>query len=268
MLSAAHLSFCCPAVRGGLLLFVSLLLGLLPMGIARTTGAADEILVSAAASLTDVFTEMGKTYETRNPGVTVRFNFAASGPLLLQIAQGAPADVFASADQKTMDTAAGKGLVIPDSRRDFAGNRLALITPAGSKPVGSLADLRGLSRIAVGNPESVPAGRYTKALLEKEGLWQDVEKKLIPGVTVRQVLDYVARGEVDAGFVFATDAITGGNRIVQAMELKPPTLVTYPIAVVKGSGKAGAAESFISFVLSPDGKAILARHGFLVDGLE
>jgi len=121
--------------------------------------------------------------------------------------------------------------------------------------------------IAIGNPEFVPAGRYVKAMLEKEGIWKDVEKSLILGVSVRQVLDYVARGEVDAGFVFATDATLAGDRVVGALEFSPPTPITYPISVVKGSAKAGLAESFISFVLSGDGKAILARYGFVVEGL-
>ncbi len=267
MIFAPSLLFGAPMVKKGLSFFVFLFFSLLPLGTSRIAVAADEVLVSAAASLTEAFTEMGKAYEAKNPGVAVKFNFAASGQLLQQIAQGAPVDIFASADQKTMDTAEEKGLIVSGTRRDFAGNRLVLITPPGSKYVGSLADIRGLSRIAIGNPEFVPAGRYVKAMLEKEGIWKDVEKSLILGVSVRQVLDYVARGEVDAGFVFATDATLAGDRVVGALEFSPPTPITYPISVVKGSAKAGLAESFISFVLSGDGKAILARYGFVVEGL-
>lgn len=248
-------------------IFIFLFLALFPSWGLEAADAKDEILVSAAASLTDAFTEIGKAFEAEHPELKVKFNLAASGQLLQQIAQGAPVDVFASADQKTMDEAEEKGLIVPGSRRDFAGNTLCLVTPPGSKPVGSIGDIRRFSRIAIGNPEFVPVGRYAKALLEKAGIWRDVEGDLIFGVTVRQVLDYVARGEVDAGIVFASDALVAGKRVTRALELTPSSPITYPVAVVKGSGKTGPAESFIAFVLSGDGKAILARYGFAVEGL-
>lgn len=226
---------------------------------------ADEIVVSAAASLTNAFREIGKEFEALRPDRTVVFNFAASGPLLAQIERGAPADVFASADEETMDLAESKGLLAPGTRRTFLSNRLVLAVPADGAV--TLAGLAGLARtevrrIGIGNPASVPAGRYARDALRAEGLWEPLQPKLISADTVRQVLDYVSRGEVDAGFVYATDAAIAKERVRVAAEIPTVRPITYPIAVVAGSHQPRLAAAFVDYVTGPLGRRVLERHGF------
>jgi len=225
---------------------------------------AKELTVSAAASLTDAFTECKPLYEKANPGVTVIFNFAASGPLLKQIEQGAPVDVFASADQKTMDDAAAKNLIDAASRTNFAQNALVLAIPAGTGTVKNLASLSDakVTRIGVGNPETVPVGRYTKAALEKLGLWDALSPRCILAESVRQVLDYLSRGEVDAGFVYATDAIKGGDKVKVVEEIPLEKPVSYPVAVLAATKYKPEAAAFVAFLTSPEGAAVLAKYGF------
>jgi len=227
--------------------------------------AEQELTVSAAASLTNAFPEIGKKFESANPGTKILFNFAASGPLLQQIEQGAPVDVFASADQKTMDQAKEKKLILNDSRKDFVSNGLVLIVPPASKiSIRSVQDLntKDVTRVALGKPETVPVGRYTREALTNEGLWESLSPKFIPGNSVRQVLDYVTRGEVDAGFVFATDAAIAKDkvRIVATLEKHKP--IVYPVAVVAATRNKELSRRFIDFVLSKEGQEILSRFGF------
>ncbi len=227
--------------------------------------AGQELIVSAAASLTDAFGEIGKKFESANPGTKVIFNFGASGVLLQQIDKGAPVDVFASADQKTMDQAMEKNLIIPDTRRDFVSNELVLILPRGTRtPVKALQDLaaKDIGKVALGNPETVPAGRYTQEVLTNEGLWDELKPKFIFAESVRQVLDYVSRGEVDAGFVFATDAAIAKDRVRMALEAGKHKPITYPISVVGSTGNRDLAMRFVEFVLGAEGREVLSRYGF------
>lgn len=242
-----------------------LLAGLLGAGLCQ----AAELTISAAASLGNALRELGPVYEAQHPGSRLRFNFGASGALLQQIAQGAPADVFASADQETMDQAQRQGLVKPEQRRNFVSNRLVVIVPAGAgiaapkalaelaRPAGS-----GFGRIAIGLPASVPVGRYTRAALEKANLWAAIEPKMIGAQNVRQALDYVARGEVDAGFVYATDAALMPDKVKLALTVPTETPVLYPVAPVAASANAAEAQRFVAFLLSPAAQAVLAKYGF------
>jgi molybdate transport system substrate-binding protein len=226
---------------------------------------AQELTVSAAASLTNAFPEIGKGFEEKHPGTQVIFNFAASGPLLQQIAKGAPVDVFASADQKTMNQAQEKGLIIPASRKDFASNTLVLIVPQDSKlTLSGLKDLApaAVRRVALGNPASVPVGRYTQEALTKAGLWEALQPKLILGESVRQVLDYVSRGEVDAGFVFATDAAIAKGKVKTVIEVQGHQPIVYPVAIVSASPKKELAQGFLSFLSTPESVEILKKYGF------
>jgi molybdate transport system substrate-binding protein len=224
---------------------------------------AADLTVSAAASLTNAFNEIGKAFEAQNPGSKVQFNFAASGALLQQIAKGAPVDVFASADEETMDDAQRQDLVDGATRVDFVRNSLVVIAPSDSKAVPkSLADLGTESRIAIGQPASVPVGRYTKSVLEQAKLWSTIEPKMIAAQSVRQALDYVARGEVDAGFVYATDAAIMADKVRVAFAVPTTKPILYPIAVVKNAGDKVLAERFVRYVTSPDAQAVLARYGF------
>jgi molybdate transport system substrate-binding protein len=225
--------------------------------------AAAEITVSAAASLNNAFREVAGAYEAAHPGLKVLLNFGASDALVVQIAKGAPVDLLASADQEAMDKA--QTYMAPGTRRDFASNRLVLAVPSGSAlQPRSLADLRqpAFQRLTTGNPTSVPAGRYAKAALEKAGLWGGLEQKFVFGTNVRQSLDYIARGEVEAGLVYETDVASQAGKVRLTMVVPTNTPITYPLAVLKDAPHAMAARDFAGFVLSPAGQAILARHGF------
>lgn len=226
---------------------------------------AQEITVSAAASLTNAFKELAPAFGKANPGASVRFNFAASGALLQQIAQGAPVDVFASADQATMDRAAGQSLIEPGSRSDFATNSVVLIEPAeGATGLKSVQDLAGpaIKRIAVGKVATVPVGRYTREVLEHAGLWTQLAPKFVHADSVRQVLDYVGRGEVEAGFVYATDAAIMEDKVRIVLAATGHQPVSYPIAVVKDSRRKELGARFVAFLATPPAREILARYGF------
>jgi molybdate transport system substrate-binding protein len=226
---------------------------------------ADELIVSAAASLAKAFKEIGTSFERAQPGAKVVFNFAASGPLVQQIERGAPVDVLATADQETMNQAAARKLVKPSSRSTFALNRLALIVPLqDSGRIKSVDDLKQgfVKRIAIGVPASAPVGRYAHDALLDAGAWETLAPKLVNAETVRQILDYVARGEVDAGFVYITDAWGAADRVRTVTEIASAKPAEYPIAVVTASRSPRLAEAFAAHVLSPQGRAILAKHRF------
>ena len=232
--------------------------------IASIVHAAD-LTVSAAASLQNAFREIAAAWEKQHPGDRVLLNVAASGTLLQQIDKGAPVDVFASADQETMDRAQAKHLVDAAARRVFAGNALVVVVPIGSTAsLGTLADLQRdtVKRIAIGDPRSVPAGHYAEKALQAAGSREALEPKWILAQSVRQVLDYVARGEVDAGFVYATDARLLKNRVRVAFAVALDAPVLYPVAPVAASENPVAARSFIAFLTGEQGQEILARHGF------
>lgn len=236
----------------------------LTFGAAPSAFAAD-LVVSAAASLTNAFKTLAEQYEKVHPDTKVVLNFGASDVLMQQIVRGAPADVFASADQDAMNKAEAEKVIQPDSRKDFAANQVVLIVPTDSKlGIGALRDLTraDVKRVAYGNPSSVPVGRYTKGALEAESLWEAVSAKGVPAQNVRQSLDYVARGEVDAGFVFATDAAIMPDKVKVAVRVPNRTPVTYPIAITTQTKQPTQAASFVQYVLSPDGQAVLAKYGF------
>lgn len=226
---------------------------------------AEDLIVSAAASLTNAFTELGKAFEVENSGTAIVLNFGGSGQLLQQIDRGAPVDVFATADQETMDRAQQRDLIVRDTRRDFAGNTLVLIAPSDSKlNMTDLAQLldSNIARIAISNPASVPAGRYARSALESAGLWESLAPRFINTQHVRQSLDYVARGEVDVAFVYATDAHAMHKRVKVLMVVPTTIAIAYPMAIPVDSRKKESGMRFIGFVKSSRGKAILAGHGF------
>jgi molybdate transport system substrate-binding protein len=234
---------------------------------ASSFAQAGDLHVSAAASLTNAFTDIARSYEARHPGTHVLLNFGASGALLQQMAKGAPADVFASADAETMDAAAQKNLIAQGERRNFARNSLVVIVPRDSRlALGRLQDLGqpAVQKLAIGNPASVPAGRYTRHALEGAKLWPAVAAKAINTQSVRQSLDYVARGEVDAGFVYGTDAALMPDKVKVAFAVPLDTAIDYPIARTASAEGSSAAEArrFVGFVLSPAGQAVLAKYGF------
>ena len=239
------------------------ILGLLSVG-ASAPVLAQELIVSAAASLTNAFREIGKSFEAVHPGATIVFNFAASDVLQTQIAKGAPVDVFASADQDAMNRGDREQLMLPGSRRNFASNQLVLVVPVKAAPVAELSTLAEprFRRIAMGSPQTVPAGRYAKEVLERANLWTTLSTKFVFAQNVRQALDYVAREEAEAGFVFATDAAIMPEAVRIALDLATPTPVQYPIAVVAASKQAALSRAFVQYVAAGPGQGILARHGF------
>jgi molybdate transport system substrate-binding protein len=227
---------------------------------------SEEITVSAAASLTGAFKDMESEFETENPGVDVNFNFASSGNLRKQIEGGAPADVFASADQKNMNTLANETLIDNSSRENFAQNSLVLIVPANSTlnitGVKDLTDSK-VEKIGVGNPDTVPVGNYTRTAMIEAGLWSQLENKSVFAEDVKSVLTYVERGEVDAGFVYMSDAMSaepGTIKIVTNVSVSTP--VKYPIAIVSSSNDKKDAQKFIDFVTGAEGQKILQNYGF------
>jgi molybdate transport system substrate-binding protein len=235
------------------------------LALAAGSAAAAELTVSAAASLTRAFKDIAAAFEAANPETRVRLNFGASGALLQQIARGAPVDVFAAADQETMQQAERQQLVRPGAKADFAGNALVVVVPhdAAATPK-TLADLTGpaVKKVAIGLPASVPVGRYTRSALEKANLWTRIEARMIGAQTVRQALDYVARGEVDAGFVYATDAAILPGKVRIAFVVPTETPLVYPIATLAAASNPQAAQKSVAFVLSPAGQAVLVKHGF------
>jgi molybdate transport system substrate-binding protein len=238
------------------------LLSLFVLALTTPAQSAD-LVVSAAASLTNAFEEMKAPFEKAHPGTTVVFNFAASGALLKQMEQGAPVDVFASADQETMDKAGA--LIDAASRVNFAGNALVLIVPAeGGLAVKDAKDLQGggFKLIAIGNPESVPVGRYTKGALTATGLYDTLAPKFVLAENVRQALDYVARGEVQAGFVYATDAVQRADKVKVALEVAGHKPVTYPIALLQASKNKDMGKAFSDYVKGAEGRAVLTKYGF------
>jgi len=227
------------------------------------TAYAGDLLVSAAASLTNAFQEMKAPFEKAHPGTTVVFNFAASGALLKQMEQGAPVDVFASADQATMDKA--EKFIDAPTRVDFAGNALVMIVPMeGGLPLADPKELQGeqVKLVAIGNPDSVPAGRYAKGALTKAGLYDALTTKYVLAESVRQALDYVSRGEVQAGFVYATDAALRADKVKVVAEVAGTKPISYPVALLGASKSKDMGQAFIDFVKSDEGQSILAKFGF------
>ena len=238
----------------------------LGFSIASVAAHAGTLTVSAAASLTNVFKEVATVYKEKHPDTTIQFNFAASGALLQQMRQGAPVDVFASADQKSMNDAAKAGLIDEATRKDFVRNEVVLVAPSsGGDKVKDLKSLEGddVSKIAVGSVESVPVGRYTKEGLVKSGQWDKLTPKFVFAENVRQVLDYVSRGEVQAGFVYATDAAVRSDKVRVVESLPIDTVVSYPVAVTKSAGSKDEARAFVDFLNSDEASPIFDKAGFI-----
>lgn len=248
---------------------LGILLLLLSVSCGRPSIDSEPVVVSAAVSLKDAFVEIGAIYE-QGSGRDLSFNFGSSGVLQKQIETGAPADVFASAGTLQMDALMHGGLIDSETRTDVVRNQLVVVVPAGAaENVTELKQLAnvGITRIAVGNPKTVPAGQYAEQALQSSGLAETLRSKLVFGEDARQVTEYVVRGEVDAGIVYATDSKIAGDRVRAAFAI-PSDLhdpIIYPAAVVKTSRHPDAAAAFIELVRSSAGRDILQRHGFIVD---
>ena len=228
---------------------------------------AQEVTLSVAISMKDAVEELGKTFMASRPGVTLRYNFGSSGELQKQIEAGAPIDLFISAATRQMDELEQKKLIVSATRRVFARNVLTVIKPADSKidivKPADLLDAR-VTKIVVGSPKTVPAGQYAEESLKALGLLDKLQPKLVFSENARQALDYVARGEVDAGFVYTTDAATRGPQVKEAFRPAEDTYrpVLYPVAVVTEAKQATLARAYLDLLLSREGQAVLTRLGF------
>lgn len=252
-----------PVLARRLVFFIGLYLAALSSALAQQAGP----LVLAAASLQESLNDAATAWAAQGHDRPV-LSFAASSALARQIEAGAPADLFISADEPWMDDVAAKGLIVPGTRLPFLSNRLVLIAPVGSGvrlsigPRFPLARALGSGRLAMADPDAVPAGRYGKAALEKLGVWPSVAGKVAPAENVRAALALVERREASLGIVYATDARASAKvRVVGVFPVGSHPPIVYPLARLKTSVHKDA-EGFRRFLLSRQGKAIFARYGF------
>jgi molybdate transport system substrate-binding protein len=249
-------------VRRAILIFFIMLAG----WAAPPRGEAARLTVSAAISLKEVFRKIAKEFEARHPEHRVSLNLGSSGHLQRQIELGAPVDVFATAALFPMEALGRANLLQPGTRKVFATNRLSLVRPRGSGAVDGFSVLgKGFQgRLVIGNPRHVPAGVYAKQTLVALGYWKGLSASLILAEHVRQVLDYVVRGEVDAGIVYRTDALREKGRVDRVAEAPPGSHapIAYPIAVIAETRYPREALRFVNFVLGGASRAILSRAGF------
>lgn len=241
------------------------LLALISSMIIVNSASAADLTVSAAMSLKEAFQEIKVLFEANHKDIAVQFNFGASGDLKRQIDGGAPVDVFASASQKEMDELQQKGKIISDTRRNFAGNGIVMIYAShlkdGLSSIEGLADEK-VGKIAIGNPATVPAGRYAMEVLEYFKLMPALQGKLIYAENVRQVLDYVTMGEVDAGLVFKSETAGRNLNVGVTAPKESHKKALYPVAVVRDAAATSAAKEFVAALFTPEGKAILQKYGF------
>ena len=232
---------------------------------------AGEITVFAAASLTNALTEIGAAHE-KATGDKVRFNFAASNTLARQIEAGAPADLFFSADEAQMDVLEKKQLIDKATRKPLLGNTLVVVTAPDGPAISKVADLAGpaVKRLSLGNPQAVPAGVYAKQHLEKAGLWERLQPKVVPAGNVRAALAVVESGNAEAGIVYKTDAAVSKTvKVALEIPASEGSPITYPAAVVAGSTKREDAAMFLKHLSSKEAGAVFTKHGFtLVDTKE
>ncbi len=225
---------------------------------------AGELTISAAASTNEAVTELAKVFHTSHGEITVNRNFASSGALAKQIAQGAPADIFISANPKWMAYLVDQRRIASGQERTLAYNSLVLV---GRKDLAltSLSDLARLQRIALGSPKSVPAGQYAVQALQAAGVYQQLQGRLVMTQDVRQALAYADRGEVDAAFVYKTDALLVQRAVILLevpQDLYDP--VSYPVGLTVAGAKNPAAAAFYAFLGTPAAAKILEKYGFVV----
>ena len=241
---------------------------LIGASVGSTASVAAELAVFAAASLTEALQEIAVTYERQQPGIHLVFNFSASSALARQIQEGAPADVFFSADETKMDGLEKKGLLVPGTRRSLLSNSLVIVVHRGSRlSLTAAADLLDpqFGHIALAEPQTVPAGVYAKEYFEKLGVWSKLIDKVVPTENVRAALAAVESGNVDAGIVYKTDAaISKKVRVAYEVPAAQGPPISYPVAVLKESRYVEPAKRLVEFFESEEALTIFRRYGFLV----
>jgi molybdate transport system substrate-binding protein len=245
---------------------ISALLFVMSSGKSAVAAEKTTIKVSAAMSLTDALNALKGIYAKKEPKVELQFNFAASGILQKQIEEGAPVDLFLSAGKKQMDDLAAKGLIIPQTRVDLLGNELVLVVAKEKKgKIRNFSDLEKEAKsISIGQPESVPAGRYAKETLVSMKLWDALKKRMIFAKDVRQVLAYVDSGNVDAGLVYRTDAIQAKNAVLVATAPKGShSPIVYPMSAIKSGKNQEATNKFMAFLQTKEAERVFAKYKFI-----
>lgn len=227
-----------------------------------------ELTISAAASMTDALTEIQQKYEADRQTIKLSFNFGASGALQQQIEQGAPADLFLSAAVKNMTALVDKQLIDTNNQTNLLTNELVVVVPAdGQSSISAIEDLtkEDVKTVAIGIPESVPAGNYAKEALTYAKLWDTLQAKAVQAKDVRQVLQYVETGNADAGFVYKTDALTS-DKVKVAFAVDPASYkkIEYPIGIVKATKHAKEAEDFYTYLQTQEALDVFIKYGFTV----
>lgn len=248
------------------LYFILLLFILAGCSSPQSEDAKTEITVSAAASLTDVLLEIKKEFEIQDPSLHIHFNFGSSGSLQKQIEQGAPVDLYISASKIKFQEIVTANLVEPSSTTTLLTNKLVLATPKNrTLGITDFSDLANSSvkKIAIGIPETVPAGQYSKELLNNLKLWNSLEDKLILAKDVRQVLTYLETGNVDAGILYLSDATNSDEiNIVKTVEEHLHSPIEYQAGIISSSKQKEKAKEFLNFLLSSRSTEVFEQHGF------
>ncbi len=229
-------------------------------------GDRKSLNVSAAISLKEALTAVKEMYAKKEPGTELSFNLGSSGQLQKQIEEGAPVDVFISAGKQQMDELSRKELIIPETRINLLGNELVLIvTKEKQGQIRNFADLAGKGiTFTIGQPETVPAGKYGKEVLTSLKLWDSLAKNMVFAKDVRQVLAYVDSGNVDAGLAYRSDAVALKGAVVAAVAPKGSHApIVYPVAIVKGGKNIEAAKKFLAFLRTREAAGIFARYRFV-----
>ncbi len=251
------LSFCLVIVSSLLINFLSIAL--------VSSAPNTELLVSAAASLKDALSDIKPIYTQERTNTEITYNFGSSGSLQQQIEQGAPVDIFVSAAKKQMDALQNKGLIVNNTRKNLLKNQLVLVVPKNNTTIKTFQDLatNKTKTIALGAVGSVPAGQYAQEVLTYFKLLDKVKAKIVYAKDVRQVLNYVATGNADAGFVYLTDAKTTTQvRIVATAPEKSHSPIVYPVAAIKSTKSPQAAKNFVQFLSTEKAKTVFQKYGF------
>lgn len=225
---------------------------------------AEEVVVFAAVSLTDALRDVADSYE-KGSGDKLVFNLGASSMLARQIREGAPADLFVSADEAQMDGLEKAGLVLPGSRRSLLSNALVIVVSSeGGPKIAHPRDLLLVRTLALAEPKIVPAGVYAKAYLEKLGLWDALASRVVPTENVRACLAAVDAGNADAGIVYRTDALISKKvRVAWAVPAEEGPRISYPVAIVKDGAHPKAAKRFAAYLASEPARETFVKYGFL-----
>ncbi len=232
--------------------------------------APSPLVVSAAMSLRQVMVDVGKAYERGGGGGRVAFNFGGSNTLARQIVEGAPVDVFVSADEAQMRLAEQAGAIVPDSRVDLLSNQLVVIVPADrQRRLASVNELTdpAFARIAIGDPDAVPVGVYAKRYLQWAGLWDRLGPRIVPVVNVRAAVGAVENGGADAAFVYRTDArLSSHVAVAFEVPIDKGPVIEYPAALVSASKEPAEARRFLAYLQGPEARRLFEAQGFVVRG--